>query len=269
MDIGTAVLTAACNGNIAFLQDVAKQSPKAFNIVDEDGITPTFLAAVTGNADCLELLLQHVPATAAYPNNRGITPAFGAAQEGKVVCVELIGKYAPKSFFVTNSNGVTPASIAAERGHHKCLKIIALYAPESLSVADKGNITPAYVAAQAGEIECLEIIGEVAPETFSIKINEEPYGSAAYEVALRGPTASLKLIVEKNPKAIMTTFHYGTTLAHAAVAGGQVENIDLLCKIEPRLFKMRMESGHTPLGIAVENKMLECIRVIRSHGITE
>ncbi|XP_014785902.1 ankyrin repeat and SOCS box protein 3 [Octopus bimaculoides] len=123
-------LHQAVDLNVVQIVNFLLKAGANIDVVDENLLTPLFMAAQRGNYECLKLLLEksveegksHLVDASAFDN---ATPLLVAAQQGHTSCVELLISYhANPNLFTSDPEPVCPLQSAIVCNNLECVKLL-------------------------------------------------------------------------------------------------------------------------------------------------
>ena len=200
------------------MQQLLAANP-AIDQVDNDGITPLFVACPDGHSECVQLLLA-ANAPIDQAGNSGITPLFAACGSGHSECVQLLLAANATIDRRAGNIGVTPLLTACTNGHIKCVQLL-LAANAAIGQADNDGHTPLHMACSSGHIECVQ---QLLAANAAIDQAADTGITSLHAAALQGRLDVVKLLVQAGARTDRTALG-GTPLQLAerhgctAVAG--------------------------------------------------
>ncbi|MGE5193222.1 MAG: ankyrin repeat domain-containing protein [Deltaproteobacteria bacterium] len=228
------------------------------NVVNKDGITALMWAA--GDIDKVRLLLAR-GAKVDVRTEMGRTPLLIAATyTGNVEVVRLLLKSGGKPTDV-DQFGETPLTSAAKRGDVPIVEALI----EAGADVHAGGRPPLAWAAEEGNVETIAaLLKQGAGE------NKNHLNQALFSAAVRGPTAAVKLLLEKggDPGARAGFAGYTPLMGAAYSESKSTESVRLLLDKGADV-KLKGANGETALSLAKKRGRTDVVKLLQKAGAME
>ena len=225
---------------------------------DEYGNTPLHYAALHGHLNVIKILIE----LGCYTNKTGQmgwTALHFACKGGHSnVIKKLITENICHPMSVDDS-GNSPIHIATKFGHSNLIRMLVTEFDYDINAAGKNKWTPLHYACEGGDINIVKmLIFEL--NCHPMKCNE--HGNTPLHIAaLKCNLDIVRLLLNSGYCANVRNKH-GSTLLHAASAGGHSETVSVLISYYGCDPMSKDEYDHTPLHCAAGNGHQGVIRLL-------
>ena len=262
---------AVQSGSLRGAKLLLDANAKCAHVLDNDGISPAWIAAQGGYADILRLLVTHkvdlnVPN---HENNR--FPIHQAAQAGHTRIVEMLLQNGADPDPVDN-HGITPLWSAAQSGHYEIVKMLLNHssAGEKVDIETEsydGERRPIHQAAQGGH---LTIVQFLLAEGAVCDPMDHHGVTPLWTASQNGHADVVRELLKAGAKVDVTAYEYNRLPIHQAAHGGHIEVVRTLMEFganptpEADTFD---DSEPSPFLLACACENIELVRLFLEFGV--
>ncbi|XP_051567585.1 espin-like protein [Myxocyprinus asiaticus] len=254
---------AARCGQLDCLRFLVTEAGLAASTRALNGATPVHDAADTGHTLELQWLIQVAGCNAKDQDSGGATPLHLAARFGWVEAVQWLLAHGDGAEVETNC-GALPAHYAAAKGDLTCLKLLIGQAPGCVNRQTKMGATLLYLACQEGHLHVVEFLVKDCGANVHLRAQDgmTPLHAASHT----GNHALVVWLASFTDVSLSSQDNEGATALHFAASGGHHRILEWLLQMGSKVKKDYW--GGTPLHDAAENGEIECCRILLSHQIS-
>ncbi|XP_072951022.1 protein ACCELERATED CELL DEATH 6-like [Typha angustifolia] len=272
----TALHEAARNGHVQVAVELMSADPGLANMVDEQGISPLYLAATAGSVALLCAILPSssttttasFPVSCAGPNGQTALHAaaffflnlgnghlisqfsFKKPAAASQIAKELLkwNKMLAKS---ADKSGSTPLHYAASVGNEKMVKLLLEHDSSLAYISDSSGLFPVHVTATMGRVGVIGVFIKHCPDSDELLDNK---GRNLLHNAVEHKRIAIVQYVCKRSdlvKLMNAKDYEGNTPLHLAVRSGEQEIVSLLMRNKRVDSSTMNKDGLTPLDLSV------------------
>ncbi|XP_072951004.1 protein ACCELERATED CELL DEATH 6-like [Typha angustifolia] len=245
----TALHEAAQNGHVRVANELISADPGLANMVDDEGISPSYLAAMAESIPFLRIL-QSPPFPISYAGPNGQTALHAAVFQQNLEIAEKLLRWEPKLAKHADISGSTPLHYAASAGNGRMVKLLLKHDTSLAYIADSGGLFPVHVAAITGEVSIVDELIKHCPYSDELVDNEE---RNLLHIVVKHKNKPIVWYVCKRPELVklMNGRDYqGNTPLHLAVKIGDQGIVSLLMQNKTVNSSIINKEGLTPLDIS-------------------
>ncbi|KAF1318787.1 Tkl protein kinase, partial [Globisporangium splendens] len=237
-------------------------APSLLDAVDDEGVTPLYVAARNGFIDIVELLLvqgAHVD----FCDADGETPLYVAAYNGFLdVVVKLLNYGANVN--MSDADGVTPLSVACGNGHLGIVQVL-LERGANAEIGDTDGDTPLLVAAMNGFVGIVELLLQRTGEDVNVDQVNADGATALFIAAQNGFTEVMIPLLESGDADANLTDLHGVTPLCAASHSGHAAAVRVLLDHHADA-NIQDEDGQSALYFAASNGNASIVAMLLERG---
>nr|XP_019702830.1 ankyrin repeat-containing protein At5g02620-like [Elaeis guineensis] len=280
---GTALHEAAKYNNERVAEILLEADDGLASMLNDDGMSPLYLAIVTGSFNVAKVLLQSSfwmnASLESYTGPNGKTALHVAVHLSREITEEIL-KRKPMLAKCIDSSGRAPLHYAAIDGDRDTVKLLLEYDPCTAYRSDTNGLFPIHMAASMGNFHIVDQILQQCFETSKLLDKE---GKNFLHVAVqRRRLDMVKKIISLRPslkELLNDQDNQGNTPLHTAVENSDQRSVHFLLRDETVLFNIVNRDGFTPLDLACEKMdeglhfwmnaeycIASCLALIKAHS---
>ena len=229
-------------GQIRPLRAAEAETPKAVDILDEEGFSKLHRAAIGGHLDDARKLLEAGADVNVRQGTFFGTPLQYAASSGHADMIKLLIEYEAK-LEAADSHGRTPLMWAATNGRSDAARAL-LVAGAQVNAATEGGWTPLHYAAQAGHIDVAKLLIQ---HDARVDATRSQGNTPLMSAADKGHTELVRVLLDAGAE-VNAVNDGGWRALHYAAQGGHTKTAEILIE-QGALTEARNIEGKTPADL--------------------
>lgn len=258
-------LTLAITHGVEQVVDALCVRGTDMNAVDDAGVSPIWMALQSRQEGIASILVRHGCDLACRDKETMLTALHRAIQgEDEFTALFLIRSGANVNDH-QNPSGVAPVHLASELGQESVVRELMQHRAD-VNVQDLEGRTALHIAIYAKQAVIALLL--LSHPGLRLDVREKtgertPFGAA---LAVKDQNTAAA-ILRREPLAIEEANSRGMTYLHAAVAASDLDSFKFLLKFKVNVnARVRDATERTPLAIAVELGLEECVRGLLATG---
>uniref|UniRef100_A0A7S3DHC0 Uncharacterized protein n=2 Tax=Palpitomonas bilix TaxID=652834 RepID=A0A7S3DHC0_9EUKA len=236
----------------------------------EDRSTALHSASKRGSLKAMEVLIEEYQAEVDALDILGRSPLIYAVLNDEDSAVELLVHMHGANTSIRDELYRTPAHYAAEGGCMNILSLLFHVGEVSVEDKDEDGRTVLHLSAKEGQVDAFLFLLETGGgDIADLDIHGQP---PLHLAAINGKNETILAMLERQPYDTLPLDSQGAPLSFAAVKGGHIALLRLLCVSSSgsiRCLRERDENGLTLLHVAAQFDEVESISFILENDLTD
>lgn len=244
------------------------------NKLDKSKNTPLHLACAAGHIEAALYLVQQAGADFEIANNDGATPIFvasgSASTNSTAVMIVQTLVQAGADLNRGTKDGSTPLAAASRAGDFEAVECL-LEGGADVNKRDKNGVSPLYLACEEGHLRCSTIL---LREGAQFERPSADGGTPLGVASQNGHTSTVEALIAAGAEVDKANASSNYTPLHLACLGGHAATAEVLlqsgaainCKAKGGKDGSTQRGEITPLGCALEVKSNAVVTLLRSKG---